>query len=128
MSKADAIAKTALTVISKYGKTIPYTRVEPGSYDPNTSINTPVITTIDLKAVVEEWPTMRRMAMQNIATGLILVGDRIITFSASSVTARPEPGDKFDIDGDIFSIVENGVQATWFQDKAVLYTVVGRKA
>ena len=120
----DARARaTALRQILKYGKTLVYTVMTDGVYDPATGTATPSETTYTIKAVVEDYSY--RSAGAGFQAGLIRDGDKQITIAAQGLLFIPKAGDKINVDGTIYTALN--LKSTYSGEQIALYVVHGRQ-
>ena len=117
--KARALA---LRLIGKFGKSVTYTTVATGSYSPATGAVALSEVAYIIKAVIE---LFGRHYGDGFMTGLVLEGDRKISFAAQGLAFVPKPGDKVTFDGDTFTAL--AVSPVYSGELVALYAVHGRK-
>lgn len=112
---------TALRLIAKFGKSVAYTTVSAGTYNPATGSVVSTGSTSTVKAVIEDY----KLYGEAFTAGLIRAGDRKITFAASGIAFNPKTGDKVTFDGDVYEVLD--VTPTYSGEQIALYAVHGRK-
>jgi hypothetical protein len=122
----NKLGPIALKLIAKYGKQLQIVRTTQGAYDTTTATVSNTSTTTPIKCVVAEWAQSRRYADGKFSTGVILGdGDKILTMAALGIV-KPLAGDQFIIDGDAFTVPENGIAITYSGELACIYDVIAR--
>jgi hypothetical protein len=119
-ARARAVASKA---IKKYGKTIAYTVVSDATYDVATSEAAATTSARTLKAVVED---VKQSQANNSDSSSVYATKRILV-AALDVDFSPSPGDTFTVDGETFTVVEEGVKATYSGELVCIYTMYGKK-
>jgi hypothetical protein len=114
---------TALRLIVKYGKTLAYTAISDGVYDPATASTAPAATTYTVKAVVEDYAY--RTAGAGFVSGLIRDGDKQITLAAQGLGFVPQSGDRVLVDGTVYT--SRNVKATYSGEQVAIYVIHGRQ-
>jgi hypothetical protein len=117
MSLDTTIPPLALTLIAKYGKTITYTRVTQGAYDPATGLTSAGAAATTMKALVEDYQKQADGAA--FVNGLVLEGDKKITAASKSFTAVPVPGDRVTVETNVLTV--KNVKTTYAGEVAALY-------
>ena len=114
---------TALRLIARLGKTAGYISVTDGIYNPATGAAVPTETTYSVKAIVEE--ISYRSVGAGFMAGLVREGDKKIIVAASGVTFTPKTGDKFNVDGVIYEVLN--FRTTYSGELVALFEVHGRR-
>lgn len=111
------MAATALRLINKRGKTLVYSRITQGAYDPATGSASTTTTTATIKALVQDF----NRASDGLAfmAGLIQEGDKRITIAAQSLPYQPLPGDRVTFDTSTMSV--QSVKATFAGELAATF-------
>ena len=113
---------TALRLINANGKTVTFTSVAQGAYDPAQSKVVSVETPFTMKAVVEDMG-----GTDTIANTLILQNEKSFMFAAAAFTiAAPEINDKVTLDGAVYMVY--AVTPNYAGDVTVTYNIYARKA
>lgn len=113
---------TALRLLTKYGKTLTYTGVTQGAYDPATGSTSTTETVLQMKGLVEDY--QRQADGAAFVNGLVLEGDKKITVAGSAFSTAPAPGDKVAFDGNVLTI--KNVKATFAGEVPALFELHAR--
>jgi len=89
---------TVLRLLQKYGKSITYTSVADGVYDPASGTTSAASLTFTLKAMVEDY-TFRSSGGSFDRGDLVRHDDKRATIAASGLTFTPKAGDRVTVDG-----------------------------
>jgi hypothetical protein len=108
---------TALRLLTKYGKSVTFTRVTQGAYDPATSTAPTTTTSTAVKALVEDYNKQTDGAA--FVNGLVLEGDKKVTVAATALGFTPTPGDQVGFDGGVLTV--KNVKATFAGEVAATY-------
>lgn len=100
--------KLATDLIAKNGKSVTYTSITAGGYNPASGSSGSTAIAVTVKVLVEDYSLHSSGA--GFSTGLILSGDKKFSIAAVGLT-KPKPGDTITLDGVIFIIVR--VTETW---------------
>ena len=112
---------TSQRLIARFGKSISFTSVTDGAYNPATGSAMPTEVIFGIKAIIEQFGRYG----EAFSAGLIREGDRKITFAALGLPFTPKPGDKVTFDGDTLTVLT--ATPTYSGEMVALYMVHGRK-
>jgi hypothetical protein len=120
VSLGNEINNVALEVLNEFGKSITYTLVNKGTY--NSALRKVIGSTsetVSLKAVIEDEGRFGR-------EGLVAIGDKKISFAATSLSRAPTVADTITVDGVGYNIVNT---TTYFLGEVpVMYVIQARMA
>lgn len=116
----------ALRLITQYGASVTIQHMVAGAYDPTTSIQTEVISTLTTSGVVEEYAEGIRFLGDKLGSSGIIEGDKKVSIPASGLSFVPVPGDKLTVGGITFGII--GVASAWSGQNVALYALHVRRA
>lgn len=120
----DARARaTAARLMAKYAKSVTYTSMVAGAYNPATGTVTQTETAYPIKALIEDFGF--RNAGAGFVLGLIREGDKQITIAALGLAFVPQTGDKVTSDGVTYTATN--IKATYSGELVALYIVHGRQ-
>lgn len=112
----DATARaTAQRLLKQFGKDCAIVRVTEGEYDPATGSASTTETTYPIKAYLDQ-PNR-----QELAGGLVTVGDEVAIFAALGLAIEPQLLDKLTVDGTDRTI--KMVSRTWSGAQVALWRV-----
>ena len=117
----EELPELVLEIIEEFGKNVPFKQFGASVYDAATRTNVPGVGELTIKAVVED------MRGDSFNGNAVLSGDKKLTCGALAFVTKPQPSDKFDVDGQWFTIAENGVKTTYSGELACLYEIQGRR-
>ncbi len=127
MTELDTeLGPVAAELIEEFGKSISYSLITPGAYNPATGEGLGTTEVLDIKAIVEDYSLQG--SGQGFASGLIEIGDKKLTVAAQSEAMAgktPTTSDSFTVD-EIGYIVQN-VKIVYSGELAALYEIQGRK-
>ena len=113
---------TAARLINANGKTVTYTAISKGVYDPAQSKVVSTETPFAMKAVVEDLG-----GTDTIANTLILQNEKAFTFAAASFSSvEPEINDKVTLDSSVYVVY--AATPNYAGDVTVTYVIYARKA
>jgi hypothetical protein len=119
MSLATRITKLAQTGITKYGKTVTYTAIVQGVYDPATSSLSSTTSVFDVKTTVEDWTDRGQ-------EGQVSIGEKKITIPALSMPVPPTRQDSVLIDGLNYTVFD--FDTIYALELTALYVIHGKQA
>lgn len=111
---------TASSLLSKFGKSVTLTSLTSGAYDSSTRTTATTESNTTANAIIEDYNNGAIF----VSGGLILMGDKKLTFAASDVS-MPSPGDTVTIDSVVWSV--KSVKETWSGEQVASYEVQVRK-
>lgn len=111
---------TASKLIALYGKSVTLTSVSSGAYNTATQSTATTSTASTEKATIEDYSNGAVFA----SGGLIVMGDKKLTFAAADVS-MPAPGGMVTIDDVVWSI--KSVKEIWSGEQVAAYEVQVRK-
>lgn len=117
MTELDAeLGPLAVDLINEYGKLVVWSSISAGAYNSNTRSQALTPSNSNVKAIVEE------MKGDKFNGNLVKAGDKKLTVAANGIS-KPQPGDKFTVDGVVYQVAENGVKTTYSGELACLYEI-----
>lgn len=88
------------------GRSITYTSVTAGAYDPATGTSTPTTSNETANAIIEDFKGLE------LLNGLVQAGDKKVSIAADALSATPKPTDTVTVDGAVHTIVQvNNIEA-----------------
>ena len=120
MSALDApLRKIARKIVSKFGKAVTLKRQAAGAYNTTTGAATLTVTSESISGVIS-------IAARDERNGAVRAGDYKILVAATdaALTAAPTTGDRVDIDGSEYQIVD--VEEMWSGGEIAAYHVAAR--
>lgn len=114
------IPERVAALIDEIGQTVTYKKRTGNSYDPETGINTPTISSESVKAAVRVY-NMKLM----VPGGIVQQGDREVRIGADDLSVVPEEQDQITIDGSDVTVMSVNIRKARGTDAIYILQVRG---